>query len=185
MIIGSEHTPGFYSTKLDEETGIMTLAAKCNAPELSIQWLNSIYKNLSEYYIDKTIEKQLSTFKVVREKVDSIQNEILSKEMRLAKAKDSGRGIYTNQARLSEARLMRDLQILGLMQGEALKNLEIADFTLKTKTPFIQLIDAPILPLSPRGQSKLRGIIIGGILGGVIAVVFIIGRKIFKETMAS
>jgi LPS O-antigen subunit length determinant protein (WzzB/FepE family) len=71
------------------------------------------------------------------------------------------------------------------MHGEALKNLEYADFTLRNKTPFITLLDSPLSPISPNAESKLKALVIGLILGIMIGVTFVLGRKIYRDTMNS
>ena len=53
-------------------------------------------------------------------------------EYRLAQFKDSNRGLWTAKDRLTEKRLSRDIQMLTLMYAEAVKNKEIAEFSLKS-----------------------------------------------------
>ena len=107
-----------------------------------------IYENLSEFYVEKAIEKQKATYDLIKAKTDSIKVALNAAEYRLAKFKDSNQRLWTRTARLEEERLSREIQLLILMYGESVKNLEFADFSLKTKTPFIQLIDAPLPPLT-------------------------------------
>jgi LPS O-antigen subunit length determinant protein (WzzB/FepE family) len=71
------------------------------------------------------------------------------------------------------------------MYAEALKNLELAEFSLRRKEPFIALIDSPIAPIAPQSESKIKAIIIGLLLGGLISGTFIVGRKIYREAMQS
>lgn len=182
-VIGGENVEGLFSTGINEETGIMTFRVKSKAAQFSIDLLKSVYDNLSTFYTLKTVEKQKATYDLVKAKVDSIHNELNEKEIILAKIKDSSRNIYTNTDNLREARISRNVKVLNVMYAESIKNLEIADFSLKNKTPFIQLIDEPILPISAVGESKLKAIIYGGLLGGILAVGFIIGRKTFQDIM--
>lgn len=184
VVNGSKKEKGIYTTSINEETGIMTLSANSLSQQLSLDWLDLTYAHLSQYYIDKTIEKQKATFELVKEKVDSIKIALNNTELRLARFKDANRGLYTNTASLEESRLIRDLQVLTIIYGESVKNLEIADFTLKNKTPFIQLIDAPISPLYPSTESKIKAMILGGLLGVFIAFGFLIGRKIIRDALS-
>jgi uncharacterized protein involved in exopolysaccharide biosynthesis len=71
----------------------------------------------------------------------------------------------------------------SLMFAEALKNLEMADFSLKNSLPFIQLIDAPIAPLSSEKTPYTKNLIIGAILGMLIAIGFIVSRKIYRDAI--
>lgn len=182
-IIGGENTKGLFSTGINEETGIMTFNVNSESAEFSISLLHGIYNHLDTFYTTKTIEKQQATYDLVRSKVDSVENALNTKEARLAKLMDSSRGIYNNYDNLQTSRLTRDVQVLNILYGEAIKNLEIADFSLKNKTPFIQLIDTPIPPIPPVAESKIKAIIMGGFLGGFLGFGFIIGRKILRDAM--
>ncbi len=184
LIVGTKKTEGILNTSFSQETGIMKIKVDSKSEALSIKLSKSVYENLSKFYVEKSVEKQSETYKVVKEKVDSIKFLLAAKEYSLASFKDSNRGLWTTKTRLSELRLQRDVQVLSAMYGESIKNLEIADFTLKNKTPFIQIIDAPIAPIDPVVESKLKAIFLGGFLGGFLIVSFIIMRKIYRDTMA-
>lgn len=49
------------------------------------------------------------------------------------------------------------------------KNREIADFSLASGTPDINIIDEPLPPLEPNAMSLLIELIKGGLLGGSLA----------------
>jgi hypothetical protein len=186
-VIGSAKTPGILSSNINEDTGIMTLNIESTDEDLSIQLLNSLFKKLSAFYIDKTIEKQKQTYEITKNKADSLLGVMNYVQSRLLKIKDTQRNTILNQYRSEEFKLERDYQISLIAYGEAIKNKEIADFSLKSKTPFIQSIDLPIPPLEPNKTliTYIKQIIIGGILGVFLAIAFIIGRKIYRDTMES
>jgi uncharacterized protein involved in exopolysaccharide biosynthesis len=125
------------------------------------------------------------TYRIVTMKRDSVLGELRSAEYQLANFKDRNRGLFMRTDYVTELRLQRDVTALATMYGEVLKNVEVADFSLRNKTPFIQTIDAPIPPIEPTQISLLRKIAIGIILGGALGSAIIIGRKAFREMMAS
>ena len=184
-IAGSDKTQGILSSNINEDTGIMTLNIESVNEVLSIKLLNSIFEKLSTFYIDKTIEKQKHTYEITKSKADSLLGVMNYVQARLLKVKDTQRNTILNQNRSEEIKLERDYQISLIAYGEALKNKEIADFSLKSKTPFIQSIDLPIPPLSPNKSlmTYIKQVIVGGILGVFLAIAFIIGRKIYRDTM--
>ncbi len=187
FVIGSAKIKGMLSSNINEDTGIMTLKIESTDEDLSIKFLNSLFNKLSAFYIDKTIEKQKATYEITKNKADSLLGVMNYVQSRLLKLKDTNRNTTLNQYRSEELKLERDYQISLIAYGEALKNKEIADFSLKSKTPFIQSIDLPIPPLSPNKTiiTYIKQIIIGGILGVFLAIAFIIGRKIYRDTMQS
>ncbi|MEP6514104.1 MAG: hypothetical protein ABJA79_09550 [Parafilimonas sp.] len=71
--------------------------------------------------------------------------------------------------------------VLGTAYGEIVKNLEIAKITLLRETPLYQIIDEPVLPLEMEKESRLKWMLIGGFLGGVLILTVLIGRKIILD----
>ncbi len=173
-----------FSSSYGEETGILNLSVSSESEALSIQLANSIFKYLSEYYITKTIEPQQETVNALSSKTDSLQGALASAEYRLANYDDTNLSLFTQKDRVRRDRLQREVSILTIMYGEAVKNLETANFALQNKTPFFQVIDPPIAPISASPKSYLRSILIGLFLGGFLASLFYLFRKIFRDAMA-
>ncbi|HHS96056.1 MAG TPA: hypothetical protein ENJ45_05645 [Phaeodactylibacter sp.] len=183
-VVGGEDTEGLVKTGYGKDSGIMKMKLSTESEGLTIELADALYNQLSAYYIEKSIEKQLKTFQIVEAKVDSIHQLLQTKEYAMAAYEDSHRGLWTKTNKLKKEQLRKEIQVLNILYGESLKNLEIADFSLKTKTPFVQLIDAPVAPIEPLLESKILAIILGGIIGGMVAVTFILGRYIYRQTMA-
>ena len=176
---------GLMSSSINEDTGIMNMKFKGATEELSIKFVKCLFDKLGQFYIDKTIEKQKQTYEITKTKVDSLRDGMNSAQYRLLKMKDTRRNLTLRQYEAEELKLQRQVQVMILVYGEALKNQEMADFSLKSKTPFIQTIDTPIPPLNPsKGfMDYIINAIIGGLLGGFIAVTFFLGRKIYRDAM--
>lgn len=166
-----------------EETAVMKMEISSEKEDLSIRLLNAIYNQLSAFYIEKTIEKPLNTYTTLKQKVDSIKSVLESTDYALANEQDSNRGLITKKSSIKKDRLRRNAQILGIAYGKALENLEIADFSLKNATPFFQVIDHPLPPIKPMRESKISAILFGLFLGGILAILSLIIRKIYREAM--
>ncbi len=173
-----------FSSANDKQTSIMTLSLTTNSEELSVVLLRTIFEKLSSYYIDKTVEKQQSTYTLLRNKTDSIHALLSGKESSKANFDDSNMGLAFAAPKLTGQRLERDVRMLQVMYGEAIKNLEMADFSLKNKTPFIQAIDLPVAPLKKEKKSKLIALITGIGIGVLLGSVFVVGRKIIRDATA-
>lgn len=183
LIVGGGKVRGIYSTEINEKTGIMALWVGSRNETLSIDWLNSLFKNMSQYYIDKSTEKQQATFNIVKLKVDSLERALDIANLNLAKYQDANRKVYSRVIGVKEDRLERHLRTLRIIYAEAVKNKEIAEFSLNNKTPFIQVIDEPIAPLYNINQAPLMAAIFGAILGGMLGVGFVIARRIYRDVM--
>jgi len=187
FIIGPPDQPdlALLTADYNEDTNIMSLTASTKDETLSLQLARRMFQSLSDYYINKAIEKSKTTYRIVTMKRDSVLGELRSAEYQLANFKDRNRGLFMRTDYVTELRLQRDVTALATMYGEVLKNVEVADFSLRNKTPFIQIIDAPIPPIEPTQISLLRKIAIGIILGGAIGAAIIMGRKAFRDMMAT
>lgn len=174
---------GIITMSYDEESTIIMVNAKTLDPELSTLMANVEYDVLSAFYTQNTIEKQEATFMHISEKADSLKEEIRGAEAQLARYIDQTNGIILQQNRLPREQLARKIEMLYIMYGEAMKNRETSEFLLKNATPYFQVIDRPAGPFQPVGKSRLKSLILGGILGGLLALVIIIGRFWFLEQL--
>ena len=183
FIIGPPEKPkeALVNAEYDDDTNIMSLEASTTDESLSIALSQLMFESLSNYYVSKAIEKQLKTYTVVAYKRDSVLAALKSAEYQLAHFRDTHRGLLMRTDQLTELRLQREIAALTAMYAEVLKNSEVADFSLKNKTPFIQVIDAPLAPIQPTQVSLLRKLAIGLIVGAAIGAAVVIGRKVLRS----
>lgn len=175
---------GIMSNGFDVESGIMYISTGTNDPHLSIALTNIIFNKLSEFYVDKTIEKQKVTFDILKLKADSLLYLLEKNEIDLANFEDKNQFSFNKKSKLRGNVLRRNVQKLTIMYGEVIKNLEIADFSLRNKTPFVQAIDRPKMPINGDKKSIIKTGIVAILLGILLSSVFIILRKIFRDTMS-
>jgi len=70
------------------------------------------------------------------------------------------------------------------MYAEVVKNLELSKMAMAQETPIVQVVDAPILPLERDNLGKVKGMLLGGFLGGFFVTILLIMRKLYKQVMA-
>lgn len=175
---------GILSSNINDETRIMSISVNSTNEEFSIILVERLFKRLSQFYIIKSVEQQQQTFALAKSKADSLKSVLNTSQIRLLRLKDSHRNLTLLQYQAEQMRIEYELQALVMAYGESLRNQEIADFSLKSNTPFIQPIDFPISPLE---KSKglidyIKAIILGLILGIFITVTFIVSRKIIRNS---
>jgi G-rich domain on putative tyrosine kinase len=182
-LVGNEGEVPLFNSNYDKKTGIMSLTLNTYSEDLSIKLLEEIYLQLSKFYIDKTVEKQKRSYELVSAKADSIESALNGVEYRQADFEDHNRMILFEKAKLPKLRLNRDRTVLNLMYNEAVKNQELAEFSLKNKIPYVQAIDTPFPPIKPTKESKAKALIIGLVSGFFLGVIFIIMRKIYRDAL--
>ena len=176
---------GIVTTRQSEETGIMSIITNTHRPELSAEISKVLYSNLSTFYIEKSISKHKATYDIVKAKSDSISNALSIAQVSLATFNDKNQGIFRSKDKLQEQRIIANIQKLIAMDAEVEKNLQIADFTLKNKTPYIEVIDEPMLPLLADRPSIVQNAIKGMLLGLILSLGYIVIRKFYRDVMTA
>lgn len=184
-IIGKEKMGGAFTSDYSELSGIMEFSMTTTNPDLSIQIVNQLYDKLSSYYIDKTAAKQQADFNLIKSKYDSIQTRLSSVQYSLAKFQDQYQGLIRKQDQVRKKQLQGEELKLATMVGEIEKQYQISSLALENKTAYIQLIDKPIAPLKPVNKGALFYFLLGGFLGGVLSILFLLAKKAYRDIMAS
>ncbi len=165
-----------------QSAGIITMEFKSISEEFSKYFIENLYRNLSDYYTNRTIQRQYKNYVLIKERADSIKSVLFEKENYGADIFDKNVRVVRMAGKVDLERTRRDVQMLSLMYAEVLKNLEIAKFTLDNQTPFFQTVDKPTLPLEKKKLSRLISAIVGSIITGIIFSFYLI-RKNFKKSV--
>lgn len=175
--------PKVFTSKTDEDTGIMELKITTHSEELSYNLCKKFFEQLSSFYIEKSIEKQKETYNLINKKVDSIRALIRQKEYIIAGYTDSYRNIWQQKAKVPVSAMQKEVQMMYIMLGEAIKNKEIADFALNNNTPFIQVIDEPIKPLMSLKPSLWEAIFKSFLVALILGITYIIISKWIRDLL--
>ncbi len=183
MLLGKQNDPPILTTAVLENSGIMSMEMVSVSEQLSVQLLNTIFRELSEFYIRQSTEKQRDIYEKVHQETDSLRMALLSKEYELASFNDKNQGLITQRAQVRKDQLSREVFLLNTMYSEAASNEEVAKFTLKKKTPFIQAIDTPTVPLKLTKPSLAKNTLLAVVLGLIFGGLFLAGRKLYLDAM--
>ena len=184
-IVGNENAgiDPIVSSGIDEKSGIMRIGLQTISEDLTAETLLLMYDQLSQYYINKTIEKQLKIYEIAEFKRDSLNLELKVADRKLAEFEDGNRNLVWVRGELERTKLQRKARILETLYASAIQQLELSDFALRQKTPYVQIIDPPARPILPEQKSKIMAIAIAILVGSFIAVFFICGRKALRDLM--
>jgi uncharacterized protein involved in exopolysaccharide biosynthesis len=171
------------STEVSEKTAIMKLKVEYTNEKIAFELATRLYNEMSNFYIDKMIEKQKETFSDLNLKTDSLKTLIDHKQYKLAGIKDTYRSTWLYKEDVPKTILDQEIRMLQIVYGEALKNKEIASFALETRTPFIQAIDLPIIPLKYKQLGWVKSILLALIIGFIIGAGFISIRKFIRDQL--
>lgn len=157
-----------------------------NTDELFSKAFNDkLVKTVNDFYVQTKTKKSYQNVLILQKQADSVRKVLNGSISGVAAAIDAAPNANPNQSilRVPSQRKQVDVQASTAIYSEIVKNLEVSRMSLLQETPLIQLIDEPVLPLSVNRLGKLKGIVFGGVLAGMLAVFILALKKIFKNVM--
>lgn len=167
----------------DRKVSIINIDVKSENEMFAKLFVETLAKEVSDFYIETRSKKAKMNLAILESQADSIRAELNNAITGVAIANDNTYNLNPalNVRRTPSSRRQVDVQANSAILTELVKNLEMAKVTLRKETPLIQVIDRPILPLTKEQKSKLRYMVMGGIIAGVLAIILIIAVKWWKE----
>jgi len=161
------------------------LSVKCTSINelFSKVFTEQLVKEATEFYIDTKISRSKVNVDKLQKVADSLEQLLNQKTYALAAARDINKNPAREVASVGTEVKTRDKLVLQTMYGEVIKNLELSKMAMSQETPIVQVIDTPILPLKREKLGKLKGLVLGGFIGGILICGFLIIKKIYKEAL--
>lgn len=177
--------PGLVTCNYNTESTIFSMTSNTENEALSLALTENIFYHLSRFYIQQSSDKQKQTYDLVKAKTDSIYRQWASSEYSISNMEESENALWAPTDRTRRTIKAKQSNMYALAYGEAIKNLEMADYAVKSSTPFIREIDRPFPPLYPQSPGLMRQIVIGLILGGFLGASWLLGKKIMMDAINS
>lgn len=147
---------------------------------------DELVKNVNEFYIQTRIKKSLQNVEILQDKADSVRGVMNGAIYTAVAVADATPNLNpTRQIRrvAPAQRAQFSAETNKSILAEMVKNLEMTKMSLLKETPLIQVIDEPIYPLPKEKISKIKGFILGGILGGFLIIFILLLSRFFKNIM--
>jgi hypothetical protein len=166
----------------DKKIAIITIDVSSTDELFSKYFTEALVQQVSDFYVTTKSKKARENMHILERQTDSIRRELNGAITGVAVANDNTFGLNPamNVRRAPSSRRQVDVQANTAILTELVKQTELAKVTLRKETPLIQVIDEPILPLAQQKFGKAKGIIIGGILAGLLVVLVLIGKRLWK-----
>ena len=173
--------------KVDKDLSIITVKVESKNELFSKYFTEIIVKNVSDFYIETKTKKSAQNVTVLQRLTDSVRSELNSAITGVASSSDNipNANPALQILKVPSQHRQVDVEANGAMLTELVKNLELAKISLRKETPFIQVIDRPILPLDEKVVKKSTALIAGGIIGGILMIFLLVVRKSYKNIMSS
>jgi hypothetical protein len=166
----------------DKKISITTMDVKSEDEAFAKAFSETLAKQVSDFYVDTKSKKARMNMAILQHQTDSIRAELNGAITGVAIANDNTFMLNPalNVNRAPSAKRQVDVQANTAILTELVKQTELAKVTLRKETPLIQVIDRPILPLPNDRFGKVKGILLGFVLSGLIMILSLIVRKIYK-----
>ncbi|MGN7787939.1 lipopolysaccharide biosynthesis protein [Niabella sp. 22666] len=174
--------------KQDKKMSLMGVTVKSNDELFAKAFNETIVSTVNKFYLDTKTQKSLENVAILQAKTDSVRELMRGSINRAAIIADATPN--QNPTRMAQriAPIENAKVSAEVSQGvlaTLLQNLELSKISLLKETPLIQIVDEPILPLDTTRFGKLKGIVIGAFIGGILIVLVLILRKIVKDALKS
>ena len=174
-----------YVDKPDKKLSIISVRINAPDPLFAKAFTEAIVSNVNSFYIQTKTKSSLQNLRLFQRQADSIRAVLASSVRGSASALDANPD--PNPAlqvlRVRSQNHQIDIQSNSAIYAEAVKNLEVARGSLQRETPLIQLIDQPVLPLPNDRISRLKSLISGAIIAGILGLIVLTTRRIYNKIL--
>ena len=169
----------------DKKISIISVEVNSRNEQFSKFFAESIVKEVADFYVETKSKKARNNVAILQRQADSIRNELNLAITGVATSTDNTFNLNPalNVNRVPSTKKQIDVQANTAILTQLVTNLEMAKVTLLRETPLIQLIDRPTLPLKKDKPGKAKFLLTGGILAGLLTVLYLIVRKMLKQVM--
>ena len=171
------------SVNVPDEEGSITTIVVHHKNKLFARYLPEVLLDIvSKNYIDAKTRDARRNVKVLEHQVDSVKTELYDALSSSAGSTDQVFGLNPaySAERVPVGKSQVKIQVASKVLEELIKNLELAKLRLMDTKPLIETIDRPSFPLEEIKKSKVFYTILGGLLGGVFAILFLLTQRFVK-----
>jgi uncharacterized protein involved in exopolysaccharide biosynthesis len=160
----------------DKKTDIINIEMQSENENFAKYFTDALVKKVSDFYISTKNKKALINLGILEKQTDSVRAQLNNAITGVAVAGDNTFGLNPalNLPRVPSSRKQVDVQANTGILMELIKQTEVARVMVRKSTPLIQIIDEPIFPLKKQKLGKLKSIITGGFIGGLIALFILV-----------
>jgi uncharacterized protein involved in exopolysaccharide biosynthesis len=167
--------------KLDKKLSIIAVQVVSKDELFAKNFNLKLVETVNNFYTLTKTKKSNQNVIVLQRQADSVKMILNSSLSGVASAIDANPNANPQllALRVPSQKKQVDVQANTAIYAEMVKNLELSKISLRQDMPLIQIIDKPVLPLLKSKLSKLKGIIVGGLLGVFFCIAVILGRKLY------
>jgi hypothetical protein len=151
--------------------------------EFSKLFVETLIDQTYKFYKETKTSQSIFNINMMQQKADSVKALYETAMYRGATFSTVNINPALQTAAVPRLKQESDAKLYGSVYTEILKNLETLKLDLARETPIIQVIDKPRLPLKKDKLGKFKGALMGGVIGSLLILVYLLCTLYFKESM--
>lgn len=168
--------------KIDKRLDIISAKLYHRDERFAKLFIETLTNNAIQYYVDYKIKKAKQNVEILQRQTDSLRRLISGGIISIAQSNDLNINPTKQVLRTNVQRRGVDVQVNTALYSELVTNLEASRIAMRKETPFIQIIDSPILPLEKNKLGRLKTGLIFAFAGGFLTFLFFILIRLFKKS---
>jgi hypothetical protein len=167
--------------KKDKKLNFISMSMKDGNEEFAKRFVEILANNSINYYTSYKSSKSRKNVELLQKEADSLRRLLFGNLDDAAEMGDLNVNPVRLKMRTGIQQKQVDIQTSAALYTEVLKNLQISKIALRKETPFIQIIDKPILPLKKEKPGRLITGIIYAFAAGILSAFFLLFIKQYKK----
>jgi hypothetical protein len=171
--------------KPDKKASFIQVAVSTRDEKLSALFSQRLVSIATTRYVESKTKLKAANVALLQRRADSLAALLNDKTLRAA---SNQQVLVDVNPALKTAPIVaeistREKSMIGTIFAEVVKNLEIAKSILSQETPAIQMVDQSTFPLEKVKSSKLKSLLIWGMLFGFVYVFYLLASKWIKSQL--
>lgn len=181
---GGPSGDGLISLSTDEITLIANISVSTEDEELSLHLANVEFDELQDFYVKKIQARQLDNIAVTKFLTDSLKAELDIVQSKISREEDRVSKVALSRNRLGLQRLRQDEQRIIATYAEAYKNLQVAEFNLRSQRPNIEVVDRPFAPIYGATYPLVKLLLISVIISFIACLILLFLLYLWKGVLS-
>ena len=173
------------STSANDRTGTLTLNVSMPDPELAAAVTRRLYQRLELFNIDTRKSAARERREFATREVERARRDLVNAEADMRGFLERNRdGLDFPRLAFERQQLERRIEVRSDIYGELARELEEAKVDEVRDTPVFTLVEAPVPPVYREFPKRVRMVLVGGVLGAMLAVLWLVARSSAESARA-
>jgi hypothetical protein len=172
-------------SKPDKKLSIIKVEVISKDEVFAKNFNDNLVENVNEFYVETRLKKSTENIAILKHQTDSVREVLNGAIYSSAITLDATPNLNpTRQILRAPAERSRiNAEANKAILSELIKNLELANISLRRDMPLIKIVDQPVYPLDNDRVKMPVAVIVGGLLAFFLGVVFFSLSRVYSNIM--